>query len=165
MDEDSRWWPVVADAQLVRYAQELIGNLLGPILNRELACLLDDAKDRGLDISPELEELRQSLWDCDGRPPVMLVNLYTGVVLAHRYCVSLDERQGSDSDFRTDRDEVVGHSEDNRWDFLKMVGWTTELATEKYGFSRETWREFFVTCGSGREPQWPPKGVNYRPYL
>lgn len=165
MEEVNRWWPAESESQLVGYARELIGNLLGPILNRELACLLDDAKDRGLDISPELEELRQSLWDCDGRPPVMLVNLYAGVVLAHRYSVMLDERIGSENGVQEVADEIVRHSERIRWDVLKTIGWTTELATEKYGFTRDSWREFFPTAGSGREPQWPPKGVNYRPYL
>jgi len=165
MEEVNRWWPAESEAQLVGYARELIGNLLGPLLNRELACLLDDAKDRGLDISAELDQLRQSLWDCDGRPPEMLVNLYAGVVLAYRYPVMLDESQISDDSLHEGGDEIVSHSEGIKWDFVKMVGWVTELATEKYGFTRETWREFFVTCGSGREPQWPPKGVDYRRHI
>lgn len=165
MDQDNRWWPAESDAQLVSYARELIGNLLGPNLNRELACLLDDAKDKGIVLSPELDELRQSLWDCDGQAPVMLVNLYAGVVLAHRYSVMLDERQGPDDGLPEGGNEVINHSEGIRWDFLKTVGWVAELATEKYGFTRDSWREFFLIAGSGREPQWPPKGVGYRRYL
>lgn len=165
MSEDDRWWPAESDPEIDWITRTLIGNLLGPKLNRELACLLSDAKDKGFEVSPELDQLRQSLWDCDGRPPVLLVHLYAGVVMTKMYCSLIDSERKSEKGYENTGDQIGSHAEHLRWEFEKTIGWISEVATHKYGFSADTWKLFFLSTEMGSAREWPPRGVRYRRHL
>ena len=149
--EQGPWWPNESEAHLSVWTMHLIANILGPVLNHELANLLSDAERRGLELSPEMQSLQSSLSMADGRAPEMLVNLTNAVVMAYEF-----ERQGIELD--RDAPAHVRYAFQRRWEVFKLLGDVVWSTCSKYGFTDATWEEFL------RSPTWPPRGIGYRPY-
>jgi hypothetical protein len=154
MDDEQvdRWWPAKPEARIEFQGMELIANLLGPVLNRELASLLSDAEDRGLELSDEMKQLRDALWQVDGLAPQMLAFLAHAVALTHE----LDQRLDRETQFDEEYVEIAFR---RRLEVLKHLGWAAHQAAGRYGLSRDTWPLF------ARDLTWPPPGVAYRKYV
>lgn len=163
-EQQQRWWP--SNRQRMRpspWAEQLIAEILGPVLNHELPSVIEDAERMGLKISDELRQLVRSLQEADGRGLRMLPLLAGAVALSYDFC-------SSGAKLSEGAPGYTRHAYSQWADIYKLLGDVAYVAAQMYGFNDLTWSIYVGADdseGGGHYSgyRWPPQGIEYRTYF